>query len=92
MRRIGREAHPCRPSTAQWTIHADTTERGSASGQQSASNSGHNKAPEGYDLYKPAKTFTAGPGAPITVTVTNAKTATTTKPTPSEKPNQAVTR
>ncbi|MEV8351821.1 collagen binding domain-containing protein [Streptomyces niveus] len=34
------------------------------------------KAPAGYDLYKPAKTFTAGPGAPVTVTVTNAKTST----------------
>ncbi|WP_328828428.1 MSCRAMM family protein [Streptomyces ureilyticus] len=44
------------------------------------------KAPGGYDLYKPAKTFTAGPGAPVTVTVTNTKTATTTKPTPTEKP------
>ncbi|MFJ3620583.1 collagen binding domain-containing protein [Streptomyces iakyrus] len=44
------------------------------------------KAPEGYDLYKPAKTFTAGPGAPVTVTVTNAKTVTTPKPTPTQKP------
>ena len=44
------------------------------------------KAPEGYDLYKPAKTFTAGPGTPVTVTVTNAKTATTPKPTPPQKP------
>ncbi|WP_326812327.1 SpaA isopeptide-forming pilin-related protein [Streptomyces scopuliridis] len=43
-------------------------------------------APEGYDLYKPAKTFTAGPGAPVTVTVTNAKTGTTPKPNPSDKP------
>lgn len=42
------------------------------------------KAPAGYDLYKPAKTFTAGPGAPVTVTVTNAKTATT--PDPSDEP------
>ncbi|MEU3299758.1 SpaA isopeptide-forming pilin-related protein [Streptomyces sp. NPDC006678] len=44
------------------------------------------KAPEGYDLYKPSKTFTAGPGAPITETVTNAKTTTTPKPDPSDKP------
>ncbi|MEU7033635.1 SpaA isopeptide-forming pilin-related protein [Streptomyces sp. NPDC046237] len=44
------------------------------------------KAPDGYDLYKPSKTFTAGPGAPVTVTVTNAKTATSPKPTPSDKP------
>ncbi|MGQ4332735.1 MSCRAMM family protein [Streptomyces hayashii] len=45
------------------------------------------KAPAGYDLYKPTKTFTAGPGAPVTVTVTNAKTATDPKPDPSNKPN-----
>ncbi|MFF2189716.1 hypothetical protein [Streptomyces sp. NPDC058155] len=44
------------------------------------------KAPADYDLYKPAKTFTAGPGAPVTVTVTNAKTATTPNPGPSDKP------
>lgn len=44
------------------------------------------KAPTGYDLYKPPKTFTAAPGAPVTVTVTNAKTETTSKPTPSDKP------
>ncbi|MFC5958595.1 LAETG motif-containing sortase-dependent surface protein [Streptomyces pratens] len=49
------------------------------------------KAPEGYDLYKPSKTFTAGPGAPVTVTVTNAKTATTPKPDPSEKPTDKPT-
>lgn len=42
------------------------------------------KAPAGYDLYKPTKTFTAGAGDPVTVTVTNAKTATT--PPPTEKP------
>ncbi|MFE0703476.1 SpaA isopeptide-forming pilin-related protein [Streptomyces sp. NPDC058872] len=42
------------------------------------------KAPAGYDLYKPSKTFTAGPGAPVTVTVTNA--ATNPKPTPLDKP------
>ncbi|WP_236244448.1 collagen binding domain-containing protein [Streptomyces sp. CC210A] len=44
------------------------------------------KAPAGYDLYKLSKTFTAGPSAPVTVTVTNAKTATSPKPTPSDKP------
>lgn len=44
------------------------------------------KAPAGYDLYKPTKTFTAGPGDPVTVTVTNAKTTTTPKPEPSGKP------
>lgn len=43
------------------------------------------KAPEGYDLHKPAHTFTAGPGAPVTVTVANAKTAGTASPTPAEK-------
>ncbi|MFF6882653.1 collagen binding domain-containing protein [Streptomyces sp. NPDC012421] len=49
------------------------------------------KAPDGYDLYKPSKTFTAGPGAPVTVTVTNAKTAATPKPTstPSDKPSSS---
>ncbi|GHG22205.1 collagen binding domain-containing protein [Streptomyces filamentosus] len=49
------------------------------------------KAPAGYDLYKPSKTFTADPGAPVTVTVTNAKTATTPKPTPSDKPTHKPT-
>ncbi|MEU2131805.1 SpaA isopeptide-forming pilin-related protein [Streptomyces sp. NPDC018352] len=49
------------------------------------------KAPAGYDLYKPAKTFTAGPGAPVTVTVTNAKTATGPKPDPSDKPTHKPT-
>ncbi|MFH9474448.1 SpaA isopeptide-forming pilin-related protein [Streptomyces globisporus] len=46
------------------------------------------KAPDGYDIYKPSKTFQAKPGDPVTVTVTNAKTATTPPPTdkPSEKP------
>lgn len=42
------------------------------------------KAPEGYDIYKPSKTFKAKPGDPVTVTTTNAKTATT--PPPTEKP------
>ncbi|WP_030421260.1 SpaA isopeptide-forming pilin-related protein [Streptomyces sp. NRRL F-5065] len=50
------------------------------------------KAPAGYDLYKPTKTFAAAPGDPVTVTFTNAKTAatppSTEKPTgnPTEKP------
>ncbi|MFG3043158.1 SpaA isopeptide-forming pilin-related protein [Streptomyces sp. NPDC048330] len=44
------------------------------------------KAPAGYDLYTPSKSFTVTPGAPVTVTVTNAKTATPPKPTPTEKP------
>ncbi|MFJ6574017.1 SpaA isopeptide-forming pilin-related protein [Streptomyces sp. NPDC091292] len=49
------------------------------------------KAPAGYDLYKPTKTFTAGPGAPVTVTVTNAKTATNPQPDPSDKPTHKPT-
>ncbi|AWW36488.1 SpaA isopeptide-forming pilin-related protein [Streptomyces cadmiisoli] len=49
------------------------------------------KAPAGYDLYKPTKTFTAGPGAPVTVAVTNAKTATDPKPDPSSKPTHRPT-
>ncbi|MFE3387457.1 MSCRAMM family protein [Streptomyces anulatus] len=47
------------------------------------------KAPTGYDLYKPSKTFTAGPGALVTVTVTNAKITTDPKPDPSDKPTSA---
>ncbi|MFF0793426.1 SpaA isopeptide-forming pilin-related protein [Streptomyces spiralis] len=49
------------------------------------------KAPAGYDLYKRTTTFTAGPGAPVTVTVTNAKTATDPKPDPSGKPTHKPT-
>ncbi|WP_432160499.1 MSCRAMM family protein [Streptomyces sp. NRRL F-5630] len=49
------------------------------------------KAPAGYDLYKPTKTFTAGPGDPVTVTVTNTKTTTTPKPEPSGKPTHTPT-
>ncbi len=49
------------------------------------------EAPVGYDLYKPSKTFSAGPGAPVTVTVTNAKTATDPKPDPSDKPTHKPT-
>ncbi|MEU5825119.1 SpaA isopeptide-forming pilin-related protein [Streptomyces sp. NPDC047803] len=48
-------------------------------------------APAGYGLYKPIKTFTAGPGSPVTVTVTNAKTATVPKPSPSDKPTHTPT-
>ncbi|AJE81666.1 ligand-binding membrane protein [Streptomyces albus] len=44
------------------------------------------KAPEGYDLYKPSKTFKARPGDPVTVTTTNAKTATTPTEKPTAKP------
>ncbi|MCZ4101319.1 LPXTG cell wall anchor domain-containing protein [Streptomyces sp. SID13666] len=46
-------------------------------------------APQGYDLYKPAKAFTATPGAVVTVTVNNSKTATTPKPDPTDKPTTA---
>ncbi|MFI8489432.1 SpaA isopeptide-forming pilin-related protein [Streptomyces rubrogriseus] len=49
------------------------------------------KAPVGYDLYKTTKTFTAGPGDPVTVTVTNAETTTTPKPEPSGKPTHTPT-
>ncbi|MET7737341.1 SpaA isopeptide-forming pilin-related protein [Streptomyces sp. NPDC005402] len=42
------------------------------------------KAPNGYEKHKPSKAFNAKPGDPVTVTVTNAKTATT--PPPTEKP------
>ncbi|MFF9808318.1 SpaA isopeptide-forming pilin-related protein [Streptomyces coeruleorubidus] len=42
------------------------------------------KAPSGYDIHKHAKEFKAKPGAPVNVTVTNAKTAIT--PPPTEKP------
>ncbi|THC52520.1 SpaA isopeptide-forming pilin-related protein [Streptomyces sp. A1499] len=49
------------------------------------------KAPAGYHLYKPTKTFTAAPGDPVTVTVTNAKTTTTPKPEPSGKPTHTPT-
>ncbi|MGV9645306.1 SpaA isopeptide-forming pilin-related protein [Streptomyces sp. NPDC003514] len=47
------------------------------------------KAPAGYDLYKPSKAFKAKPGDPVTVTVTNAKTATSPPPTekPTDKPS-----
>ncbi|MFJ4918474.1 SpaA isopeptide-forming pilin-related protein [Streptomyces sp. NPDC088725] len=48
------------------------------------------KAPTGYDLYKSSKVFTAGPGAPVTVTIANVKTATT-KPDPSGTPTDKPT-
>jgi LPXTG-motif cell wall-anchored protein len=46
------------------------------------------KAPEGYEIYKPSKAFKAKPGDPVTVTVTNAKSATTPPPaeSPTDKP------
>ncbi|MET8683655.1 SpaA isopeptide-forming pilin-related protein [Streptomyces sp. NPDC004732] len=47
------------------------------------------KAPAGYDLYKPSKEFKAKPGDPVTVTTTNAKTATS--PPPTEKPTDKPT-
>ncbi|MGC0328080.1 hypothetical protein RKD23_001070 [Streptomyces sp. SAI-170] len=49
------------------------------------------QAPAGYDLYKLSKTFTAGPGAPVTVTVTNAEAATRPEPNPSNKPTHEPT-
>ncbi|MEU5626274.1 SpaA isopeptide-forming pilin-related protein [Streptomyces tendae] len=51
------------------------------------------KEPAGYNIYKPSKEFEAKPGDPVTVTITNAKTATTLPPTekptakPAEKPS-----
>ncbi|MFD9069797.1 MSCRAMM family protein [Streptomyces lasiicapitis] len=47
------------------------------------------KAPAGYEIYKPSKEFKAKPGGPVTVTTTNAKTATT--PPPTEKPTNKPT-
>lgn len=49
------------------------------------------KAPAGYDLYKLTKTFTAAPGAPVNVTVTNAKTVTDSKPDSSGRPRHKPT-
>ncbi|WP_327352813.1 SpaA isopeptide-forming pilin-related protein [Streptomyces sp. NBC_01304] len=48
------------------------------------------KAPEGYEIYKPSKAFKAKPGDPVTVTVSNAKTATT--PPPTEEPTDPTTK
>ncbi|MFJ6438465.1 SpaA isopeptide-forming pilin-related protein [Streptomyces sp. NPDC091416] len=49
------------------------------------------KAPAGYDLYSPIQTFTATPGAPVNVTVINAKTATGSTPGPSGRPTHKPT-
>ncbi|MFD4476472.1 SpaA isopeptide-forming pilin-related protein [Streptomyces sp. NPDC058471] len=50
------------------------------------------KAPAGYDLYKGQREFTAKPGDPVTVTVTNAKTHTTPpSPDPTDKPTEKPT-
>ncbi|MFI2204663.1 collagen binding domain-containing protein [Streptomyces sp. NPDC020192] len=51
------------------------------------------KAPAGYEIYKPSKAFKAKPGDPVTVTVSNAKTATTPPPTerPTDKPSDKPT-
>ncbi|MGW4345287.1 SpaA isopeptide-forming pilin-related protein [Streptomyces sp. NPDC004690] len=49
------------------------------------------KAPAGYDLSKASKTFTANPGASVTVTIANDKTATDPKPDPSGEPTHAPT-
>lgn len=49
------------------------------------------KAPSGYDLYKSSKSFTAKPGAPVTVTITNSKTSTSPTPTPTKKPTDRPT-
>ncbi|MDK1349102.1 SpaA isopeptide-forming pilin-related protein [Streptomyces sp. 378] len=74
-----------------------TGAKGTASGELPVSNRESEfwvkeiKAPAGYDLYKPTNTFTAGPGAPVTVTVTNSKTATAAKPGPSDKPTHKPT-
>ncbi|KUO04676.1 hypothetical protein AQJ67_10200 [Streptomyces caeruleatus] len=50
-------------------------------------------APAGYALYKPSKSFTANPGDPVIVTVTNAKktSSTTPAPTSSAKPSDEPT-
>lgn len=68
-----------------------TGSNGTASGKLPANSRTSNgfwvkqvKAPEGYEIYKPTKAFKARPGDPVTVTTTNAKTATT--PPPTEKP------
>lgn len=41
------------------------------------------RAPEGYDLYKPERTFKARPGDTVTVTVANAKITRPPSPSPS---------
>lgn len=66
--------------------------KGTASGELPiSSRTGHFwvqqiKAPSGYNLYKQKKTFTAAPGAPVTVTVTNTKTVTNPQPDLSDNP------
>ncbi|MFJ9085821.1 SpaA isopeptide-forming pilin-related protein [Streptomyces sp. NPDC102384] len=51
------------------------------------------KAPQGYEFCKPSKAFKAKPGDSVTVTKTNAKTATTPSPTekPTDKPTEKPT-
>lgn len=49
------------------------------------------EAPAGYRLYKPVNTFTAVPGAPVTVTVANSKTSTGSSPDPTQKPTGTAT-
>ncbi|MEV8557841.1 hypothetical protein AB0478_15560 [Streptomyces sp. NPDC051917] len=44
------------------------------------------KAPAGYSLSIATQHFTAAAGAPVTVVITNAKTAATTEPNPTKKP------
>ncbi|MDQ0989660.1 LPXTG-motif cell wall-anchored protein [Streptomyces sp. V3I7] len=84
--------------TGDTTLHTLTTgAKGTASGELPVSSRKTEfwvkqiKAPAGYDLYKPSMAFTAGPGTPVTVTVTNAKTAASPKPDPSDKPTQKPT-
>lgn len=48
------------------------------------------KAPQGYDLYKGQRDFKAKPGDPVTLTVTNTKTASP-RPDPSDKPTDEPT-
>ncbi|MFE6977026.1 SpaA isopeptide-forming pilin-related protein [Streptomyces sp. NPDC057682] len=50
------------------------------------------RSPAGYDLYTQTKTFTAGPGSPVTVTVANAKTAPETSDKPTDEPTASSTR
>ncbi|MFF0740558.1 collagen binding domain-containing protein [Streptomyces sp. NPDC004111] len=47
------------------------------------------KAPAGYDLYRPSTKFTATPGSPVTVTLTNTRTAPTLPPDPTGRPTTA---
>ncbi|MFE5647490.1 collagen binding domain-containing protein [Streptomyces cyaneofuscatus] len=45
------------------------------------------RAPEGYDLYKPERTFKARPGDTVTVTVANAKITRPPSPSASKSPS-----